>query len=922
MIREEAKAAGGGRTFDFITAFAAFDEEGSGNVKLSDFKKLLIRFQLIDKLPPAQVPALLECFDRSKKGYITYDDFLAFVESSRGIDGDDDDDYALDDDEADGDELVLGLSSNTPPTSITRNSDCDWLLWFLWRQACRVAPRDPENLLAELESSCVAADKRQHGSDAAVGEISVKSFWQTLGDKKLQGTMSRGQFDKGVKFLVHDGTGKDDDPMDYVSIAKYVVRMGRAFNSLVQQRRVVDEKKFAQLRASLKKELLEIDASSNSSNARGGGEDEDGPATPAAIGSRFERVLRRLDTNGDGMLTVPEFKLGLKRLKIRDEKRWTAAMVRRLFDESNTRTDGKLSISDFGKAVRGDVDTTAPGFATGVLASAELSDDEEDNVFSLPKAATTDSALFRKASDILLELVPVASSSYSPGAVSAHCDAVRAAIRYFFQKADPAGTGLVTEDEFRIFARKSGLQARLRVGELRKLVSKLRSRAGDTATEDGRLYSGRGHSSSASDAPSINYEKLCKLVGPGSESYPRSRVDALVLRLQEAAEVSAAHGRSFLALCTLTDPLLTGRVTEAEFAIVGKMMGCPLTLPEVEMLREQISDLEVENKRENFSKGSLGSERDDEPTFSSSLRRPGAAKGVDYRQVNLLLETYQSSRPPTVSELNSSTMRNSRVLGALPSYAATGGVTRMPGSTIRGVPPIDISRTVPTPGGLFLTTPVHASSSAFRGVGAGASLSASTSRLGRGFGAAAGHGGLATAYDRGLIMLAEKVKLAGRRMQLTMPPLRHLQRRLENADNNGRGLVAEDALQVILEDLGISLSPPDLHMIRERFGNLQGSVDYEALCTALGEAQEVVLSGPLASASVSASASGFAAGAGRSFQATPTVARRMRELTFDGVDVRQAFADYDFDGNGVVRPLPFPSRLYSLPCMFCPGPCP
>ena len=163
-------------------------------------------------------------------------------------------------------------------------------------------------------------------------------------------------------------------------------------------------------------------------------------------------------------------------------------------------------------------------------------------------------------------------------------------------------------------------------------------------------------------------------------------------------------------------------------------------------------------------------------------------------------------------------------------------------------------------------------------------------------------------------MLAEKIKLAGRRMQLSIPPLRHLQRRLENADSNGRGLVAEDSIQVILEDLGISLSPPDLHMIRERFGNLQGSVDYEALCAALGEANEVVLSGPLASASVSASASGFAAGAGGSFQATPTVARRMRELTFDGVDVRQAFADYDFDGNGVVRSLIRPSLF---PCHAC-----
>lgn len=854
MIREEAKSAGGGRHYDFVSIFAAFDEDGGGTISLTEFKGMLNRFQLLDKLPEKQVPAFLESIDRGKKGFVNYEDFLAFAEMSTE---DDDDDCALDDDDV---EDEVGLSSNTPPASITRNLDCDWLLWFLWRQACRVAPRDPENALAELEAACVAADKRSSAGGQAAREITVKTFWQLLSEKKLNGSMTRGQYEKGIKFVVHDGTGKDNDPMDYESVTKYVVRMGRTFNMIVQQRRVVDEKKFTQLRASLKKELLDFDSSGNSCV-----DDENIVSPGQTIGSKFERVLRRLDTNSDGMLTVPEFKLALKRLKIRDEKKWSAAMIRRLFDESAARADGKLSIAGFGKMVRGDADVKG----SSGTALQDLSDDEEDDVFSVLKAVTTDAALFRKASDILLELVPMVSSSYSPGAVTAHCDAVRAAVRHFFVKADPQGRGCVTEDEFRMFARKSGLQTRLRVAELRKLISKLRKRLGDE-TEDGRLYSGRGNTSSTDDSM-IDYEKLCKLIGPAAESQPRSRIDALMIRLQEAAQLSSAQGRSFLALCTLTDPLLSGRITEQELAIVAKMLGCPITLPEVDIIKDQIAEIETENKKENKQQDGFGRDKDSRANKGS----------IDYRLVNTLIETYQSARlPATAYNLDAlGTMRQSRALGALPSYA-TSSVTRVPGSTMRGVPALDISRALPTPGGLFLATPMHAASS----------MSASFDRnAGNALGSSLhGDRGLASAYDKSLMMLGEKIKYVSHRTQSFMPPFVFLMRRLETADCHNTGVVSEENLQTVLEDMGISLSPPDLFMLRSRFGNLQGNIDYEALVHALRDAQDTaVLRGPLA-------------GAGSTWQTTPAVSRRVRELSIEGVDIQRAFSEYDFEGNGVV----------------------
>jgi hypothetical protein len=56
-----------------------------------------------------------------------------------------------------------------------------------------------------------------------------------------------------------------------------------------------------------------------------------------------------MDTDGDGVLSVQEFKLGLLRLQYKDSKLWTTSMIQRLFAEisiDNSR-EGMLSIRDF-----------------------------------------------------------------------------------------------------------------------------------------------------------------------------------------------------------------------------------------------------------------------------------------------------------------------------------------------------------------------------------------------------------------------------------------------------------------------------------------------------------------------------------------------------------------------------------------------
>jgi EF hand len=106
---------------------------------------------------------------------------------------------------------------------------------------------------------------------------------------------------------------------------------------------------------------------------------------------------------------MQEFKLGLKRLRIRDLKMWNVRMVRRLFEELDANRDGTISIKEFTAFVQGNVtlgglggdgvggrrggagDKASGGGARGSL----LSDDEDDDVFSKRKAIS-DNELFRK----------------------------------------------------------------------------------------------------------------------------------------------------------------------------------------------------------------------------------------------------------------------------------------------------------------------------------------------------------------------------------------------------------------------------------------------------------------------------------------------------------------------------------------------
>ena len=294
---------------------------------------------------------------------------------------------------------------------------------------------------------------------------------------------------------------------------------------------------------------------------------------------RFEKVMRRMDSDGDGKLTIQEFKVALKRLHFKDEKQWTIKMIRKLFDDLDSDRDGLLSVSEFSTMIQDtgtdtDMDRKNRNSMehSETKAATTLSDDEDDVVFSKQRVGS-DADLFRKVNEVLQDIVPANnSSSDSNEEKGGHSVLVQKEVRRYFQKHDIDGKGSVTEERFRSFLRRSGLQDRLTVAELRRLVEKLRKkRLGKDKTLN-----------------VVDYEKFLHHLSGVPDSIPISRSQAVLQRLQDAAAASTADGRPFVSLCSLVDNRSTGYISSEELIHTAKIMDCLLTNGEIEALRELV----------------------------------------------------------------------------------------------------------------------------------------------------------------------------------------------------------------------------------------------------------------------------------------------------------------------------------------------
>jgi Ca2+-binding EF-hand superfamily protein len=552
---------------------------------------------------------------------------------------------------------------------------------------------------------------------------------------------------------------------------------------------------------------------------------------------RFEKIFRRLDGDSDGMITPKEFKIGLKRLHYKDYKAWNMLMVRRLFDECDKNKDGLLSIKEFvvyildrqlSDARKPSTNTgrerseSGGGGSSGKLSirnpdrlgaggdeeendALNLSDDENDEVFR-KKRALTDHELIRKINEVLMEIVP----NEFPNNPQKHLEMIRSSVRRFFQRSDPEYKGFVSEERFRAFLRRSGLQDRLTANELRRFSDKLKKK-------------GVGQYRNES---MIDYERLIQQLLVVTESIPKSKAEIVFTRLQDAAISSANAGRSFLNLCSLIDLRLTGFITKEELMHTSKMMDNNMSAYDVEALCELLPNSAV--SKDNMS--------------------------IDYRALNSLLSTY-SVREQFMRDLDYSNVNTSNSLnqsrnfglnrnssGALPAYATPGAVTNVVMDPIYGNSGIRNSNA-------FISTPLgHSINSPQRGyfnnqINAPNSSWDDFNRLNlnpnnmsapgtpfSGSNMGAGNSGV---YDKIIRSLAERIRHAIQEKNSAsqysnnyypgtpMTPSSgnyNLRKRMENNDMNNSGTISIRTLQYLLEEIGIILTASDLQVISTFYG--------------------------------------------------------------------------------------------------------
>jgi len=880
MIIEEAQFAGsrvknGKKRLDYQAAFALFDDDGTGTISVDEFQHMMVRLQLVDLLPEGQLAKVVAKFDTQGKGYISYDDFEAFAESGlfAGIMQD------IDDEEEDED---FGMSSNTPPVAITKNSDMDWLAWFLYKEAYKIDSVDPESVINELEAVCTESEVLDNQ-----GAVTKKELWTILSELKLKGGMSHRQFEAAIDHITceaDEGNPKGEELVDYESLCRYVIRMGRAYNSLIQEQKKAVEAKYSKMKEALLKELTSMVShgtdQSDKFNSRKHGlfSMEHGKAFGTS-NFRYEKVFRRLDDDGDGRISCREFKNGLRRLRVSNEKAWSLKLIRKLFDDCDDNGDGLLDLREFSGMINNWINgnpNETDAATKNMVANLRLDDDDDgdgDGIFKKERVIY-DSELFQKITSTLLDVVPAGNSSGQ-----SHIEAVKSAVRKFFSRSDPDNTGVVSEERFRAFCRRSSLQERLSTSEMRALLDKLRKR-----NRRSRIRS------SSTNGFIIDYEKFLHQITKNGESVPHSHAESALTRLQDAAVESAAAGRPFIGLCSLVDPKLTGTISSEELIMTVKMMGIT------------ISEEELRAVQELLPPGAVGKDG-----------------SFDYRELYWTIQHH--TPPPAVGQRNDFHKTfdfGARTLSPTTPFNETGYRTRKGyretpheldygGGTLST--PMGTMVATPMKGGDTINTALYRSSMKHGHTTADRDPRYSTSA---GEVVPSGTRTLASsaAYERQIDLLGDRTKLAVEDKSRQWGSPFSLRKQFEVYDSELTGLVSLRTFQSTLDELGVMLSATELHAIQSYFGRPEDNmIDYHTFCATFFE--DTVHNATRSKSYTRDhyhNSRGHHGGMTRhsydrdrdNLPAPSRITETLRKLKRDGKDPRDIFEAYDLDQTGLV----------------------
>ena len=493
------------------------------------------------------------------------------------------------------------------------------------------------------------------------------------------------------------------------------------------------------------------------------------------------KIFRRLDTDGDGKLTVLEFKNALRRLKLANVRKWNNRMVRRLFDDCDKNKDGRLDLSEFFAFIRDGIQYGAGDRKNDVKNNDFLGDDDAAMKGFRAQRVISDNELYRKVMATLYEAV---RSSSDPN--EDHYEVVKATVRKYFQSADPDDKGHVDEERFRAFCRRSGLHDSLSAAELRVLTERLR-----------KPSSILGGASSK-----INYEKFLTQLTHSASGIPHSVGDAVLTKLQDAVDEAAASGRPFIGLCSLIDPSNRGLMSRSELLHTFKMMTCLVSSEDLDALAEILpTNVFLRDGDVNYKELNNALQGGITPRKGDLFAQPRDIRGT---------HSYSGALTPATMPRN----RSRHGVGALPLYAT-------PKTTTHGNFALHSSKgpTISTPAGLSIAIPNSGRDSedgSIRGRGGRGTNRRSSDRA---------HS--AALLDALYTRVFDACELRGHQIGGKFS----IKKQLNVYDYENSGFVSLQTFQSTLDDLGVSLSPYEIAAVLQTFGDShEDSVDYESFC--------------------------------------------------------------------------------------------